>query len=83
MKGKLCLALAFATLLLSGCRQELPTETISPQTPVPTAALDGWQEAYSQILQPENRKDREKAREEAHGTRTVEEYYAVCDMDKD
>lgn len=86
MKGKLCLALAFATLLLSGCRQELPAATeniISPQASTPTAALDGWQEAYSQILRPENRKDRENVREEAHGTRTVEEYYAVCDMDKD
>ena len=86
MKGKLCFVLAVAALLLSGCRQGSPSETeniISPQTPAPTAALDGWQEAYSQILQPENRKDREKAREEAHGNRSVEEYYAVCDMDKD
>ena len=83
MKGKLCFVLAVAALLLSGCRQGLPSETISPQTPAPTAALDGWQEAYSQILQPENRKDREKAREEAHGNGSVEEYYAVCDIDKD
>ena len=83
MKGKLCFVLAVAALLLSGCRQGLPSETISPQTPAPTAALDGWQEAYSQILQPENRKDREKAREEAHGNRSVEKYYALCDVDGD
>lgn len=38
--------------------------------------MDGWQEAHSQILQPENRKDREKAREEACGTESG-------DMDKD
>lgn len=86
MKGKLCFALAFAALLLSGCKEGTPAAaetTPSPQTPAPAAPLEGWQEAYSQVLQPENRQDRERAREEMHGVGSVEEFYALCDVDGD
>lgn len=90
MRARIGVALLLCAVLLMGCRRSPAAETEIPpsaptaaQTPAPAATLDGWQEAYSQILRPENRKEREKAREEADGTRSVEEYYAVCDMDKD